>query len=123
MELAITTTAANLTDIQIRIALFKGEAQIHSVRADGTLRRRHFLAEQARMEAEWVRLQRTGQEADPEEGIEAIAPRSMKSIASELHLSVSAVRRILIDLAITEEIEDMEDEELEAMLIGSIEEE
>lgn len=105
-------------------ALVAGTAKVHNEREDGTLRRRHFLADGTteRAEAEWVRVQRTGQEADEAEGIEAITPRSMKSIADELHVSIAAVRRILIDLAITEEIEEADQDELEALWVGAQEE-
>lgn len=118
MELIITTATAHDTTDLLE-ALTAGTAQVHSVREDGTLRRRHFLTAKARQEAEWVRVQRTGQEADEAEGIEAVTPRSMDSIATELHMSVAAVRRILIDLAITEELEDMEEGDLESLLEGA----
>lgn len=117
MELIITAT----DNTDIIESLTAGVAQVHSVREDGTLRRRHFLVGQERQVAEWVRLQREGQEADEE--APAVDPRSMRSIANEMHLSIAAVRRILIDLAITEEIEDMDQEELEAILMGAGEEE
>jgi hypothetical protein len=116
MNIVITAKTDSATDLLIM--LMKGEAQVHSEREDGTLRRRHFLTDTARAEAEWIRLQRTGQEADGEE-FPFIAPRSMGSIAKELHVSVAAVRRILIDLAITEELEDADTDELEAMLQGA----
>lgn len=116
MELVIT---APTTPQDILVALGAGTAQVHSVREDGTLRRRHFLVGNDYNEAVWVRLQREGQEADEAEGIPFVSPRSMQSIANELHLSVSAVRRILIDLAITEELREMEQDELEAMMVGS----
>lgn len=119
MELVITA-ASTATDLLV--ALGEGSAHIHSVREDGTLRRRHFLVGQAYTEAVWVQAQRDGQEADEAEGIEAITPRSMKSIASELHLSVAAVRRILIDMAITDEIREMDQDELEGLLLGAEEE-
>lgn len=116
MQLVITAPA---TTTDFLAALTTGTAQVHSIREDGTTRRRHFLAGEAREHAEWVRLQRTGQEADEAEGLEAVTPRSMASIAKEMHVSVAAVRRILVDLAITEEIEDMEAEELESLLVGA----
>lgn len=119
MELVITAPATATTHEDIVGALFTGTAQVHSVREDGTTRRRHFLTGEARQHAEWVRLQRTGQEADEAEGIAAVTPRSMTSIAKEMHVSVAAVRRILVDLAITEELEDMEADELEALLVGA----
>lgn len=118
MELVIT---APTTDQDILVALGEGTAQVHTVREDGTLRRRHFLVGHPYTEAIWVRLQREGQEADEAEGIPFVAPRSMRSIAGELHLSISAIRRILVDLAITEELREMDQDELEAMLAGAAE--
>jgi hypothetical protein len=119
MELVITAPAtADLLE-----ALSTGTAQVHSVREDGTTRRRHFLTGKALQEALWVRLQREGQEADEAEDIPAVAPRSMGSIAKELHVSVAAIRRMLVDLAITEELEEMESDELETLLAGSEEHE
>lgn len=115
MELIITAT----DNTDIIESLTAGVAQVHSIREDGTLRRRHFLVGQELQVALWVRLQREGQTA--EEDAPAVSPRSMGSIAREMHLSIAAVRRILIDLAITEEIEEMDQEELEAMLSGATE--
>jgi hypothetical protein len=117
----VITAPANTTDI--RTALEQGTAQVHSERDNGTLRRRHFLTGQDLEHALWVRAQREGQEADEAEGIEAITPRSMGSIARELHVSVAAIRRILVDLAITEELEEADQDELEAMLAGATEQE
>jgi hypothetical protein len=104
-------------------SVFDGDVQVHSERSNGTFRRRHFLVRnsEARATAEWVRAQREGQDADEAEGIEAIAPRTMASIAKEMHVSVSAVRRILVDLAVTEELEDMDNDEIEAILVGGTE--
>ena len=118
MDLVITApeNTTNLLD-----ALAAGKANVYSERDNGTLRRRHFLTGTALEEALWVRAQREGQEADEAEGIPAIKPRSMASIANELHVSIAAVRRILIDLAITEELEDADQDELEAMLAGAAE--
>lgn len=120
MNIVITAPAAT-TDLAA--ALTTGTAQVHSEREDGTLRRRHFLTGTSLEEALWVRLQREGQEADEAEGILAVTPRSMKSIAKEMHISIAAVRRILIDLAITEELESADQDELEAMLQGATEQE
>lgn len=97
------TTAANLI-----ADLTSGAARIFKERENGTTRRVHFLADgtEAREHAEWVAAQR-------EEG------RSMAAIAGELHISVSAVRRMLNDLALTEELEDMDAEDLAELLLGS----
>jgi hypothetical protein len=117
MELAITTK--NINGANLLSDLREGLAQVHSVRADGSTRRRHYLTGKDLEVAVWVRAQREGQEADEAEGIPAITPRSMNSIAKEMHVSVAAVRRILIDLAITDELDDMEADELEALLTGA----
>lgn len=105
--------AAPSTDLTL--ALAAGDAQVYSVRSNGTMRRRHFLAvgSAERNVAEWVRAQRTG--SDTAEA------RTMASIASEMHTSVSAVRRILVDLAITEQLAAMDQDELEAILVGGAE--
>lgn len=117
----VITAPVQATDILA--ALAKGEAVVHSEREDGTLRRRHFLADGSadRAVAEWVRLQRTGQEADAKDGVLAVAPRSMLSIAKEMHASIAHVRRVLNDLEITESIEDADSDEPEAMLVGMVE--
>lgn len=119
MNIVITATQENTDNLVA--ALVEGKATVHSERSNGTFRRRHFLTGTDRAEAEWVALQRRGQEADEEDGIPFVKARSMASIANELHVSIAAVRRTLIDLAITEELEDMDQDELEAMLSGSIE--
>lgn len=117
MNLVITTTDINTTDVLA--SLNKGTATVHSERDNGTFRRRHFLAEgtKDREIAEWVSAQRTGQEPEGDEA--GWLPRTMKDIANEMHVSVSAVRRILNDLALTEEIEEMEEEELSELLQGA----
>lgn len=123
MNFVLTPKAPTTKVNNVLGALIAGDVLVHSLREDGSTRRRHFLYESSkdREVAEWVRLQREGQEADEAEGIEAVTPRSMKSIAREMHTSIAAVRRILIDLAITEEIEDSEQEELWALITGASE--
>lgn len=114
----LTVPSTDLTPASALAALADGTATVHTERENGTFRRRHYLAEgtKARETAEWIALQRTGQEADGD--VPAVQPRSMKWIASELHMSVSAVRRTLNDLAITRELEEMEAEELADLLTG-----
>jgi hypothetical protein len=106
MNIVITATQS---DTDLLAALTAGTAQVHSEREDGTLRRRHFLTGKDLEHALWVRLQREGQEADEAEGIVAVAPRSMASIAREL--------------AITEELEASDQGDMEAMLVGASEQE
>lgn len=115
----VITIPTDTTDVIA--ALRDGTAKVHNEREDGTLRRRHFLTGKDYEIALWVRLQRTGQEEDKAEGIPAVSPRGMASIAREMHVSVAAVRRILTDLAITEEIEDADEDELAAMIQGAAE--
>ncbi len=121
MAITLFITAPNSNDLLADLA--NGTAQVHSERSNGTFRRRHFLAEgtKDREIAEWAALMRRGQEADEDEGVPAVSPRSMASIAKEMLVRVSALRRVLIDLEITEALEDSDQDELEAMLVGSVE--
>lgn len=107
MNLVIAATTAT-TATTLVADLTSGAAKIFKVRDNGTTRRVHFLADgtEGREHAEWVAAQR-------EEG------RSMKAIATEINVSVSAVRRMLNDLALTEELEDMDAEDLADLLLGS----
>lgn len=100
---ATETTAATLI-----ADLTSGVAKIYKERENGTFRKVHFLADgtKDREHAEWVVAQR-------EEGV------SMKAIAAEINMSVSAVRRMINDLALTEELEEMEAEDLAELLLGS----
>lgn len=112
-ELSITTTETTTAD-NLLAALASGEAVLHTERSNGTFRRVHFLTEgtEARETAEWVKAMREGDE----EG--GRAPRTMASIAAELISSIPSVRRLLNDLALTHEFEEMEREELEELLHG-----
>jgi hypothetical protein len=92
----------------LKAALVAGEAKVYNVREDGSLRRRHFLTGKALTSARKVQAMRE-------------AGNGMAVIAGELHVSVSQVRRILIDLALTEELEAADQAELEAMLTGASE--
>jgi hypothetical protein len=91
-------------------ALTAGDIVLHKVRGNGTFRKVHFLADgtKEREVAEWVANERA-------EG------KRMKDIAKDALLSVAAVRRILNDLALTEELEEAEADELDAMLQGAAE--
>lgn len=111
----IVITAPNATPDTLLADLAAGTAYLHKERGNGTFRRVHYLAEGStgREHAEWIRAQRLGNLEDAEQ-----APRSMASIAAELHTSISAIRRVLSDLALTEELEAMDADELEAMLSG-----
>lgn len=95
-----TVTPANFLE-----AAAAGNVRFHTVRANGTTRRVQFYADgtEARETAEWVEEQRND-------------GRTMKDIAAEMHLSVPSVRRILNALALAQEVEDMEPEDIEAML-------
>lgn len=100
--------AATTDTTGVKAALESGDAHVYSVRSNGTTRRRHFLTGQDLATALQVRAARE-------------LGKGMAFIAGELHVSVSAVRRILIDLAITEELQEMQDDQLAAMLVGSTE--
>jgi hypothetical protein len=92
----------------VKTALSKGEAKVYSLRADGTMRRRHFLTGQDLNTALQVRAARE-------------LGKGMGFIANELHVSVSHVRRILVDLAITEQLTEADNDQLSALLIGAAE--
>lgn len=110
MNIVLAAPSKIVTADSLLADLATGAAVIHKERGNGTFRRVHFLADgtKEREHAEWVLLQRA-------EG------RSMKVISTELHISVSAVRRMINDLLLTEEIEEMEQEDLEALLEGASE--
>lgn len=111
----ISVTFAPTTTASTLIAdLGKGEAELHAERSNGTFRRVHFLAEgtEARELAEYVAALREGNEEDNRE------PRTMKQIAAELHVSVPTVRRMINDLLLTQEMEEMDQAELEELLTG-----
>lgn len=107
-ELAKSTAQAHqdVEGVNLKGALAAGEAKVYSVRANGTLRRRHFLTGQDYLTAKRVQAARE-------------LGTSMASIATELHVSVSAVRRMLIDLTLTEEMLAADQDELEALVTGS----
>lgn len=92
----------------LKAALADGTAQVHSVRANGTLRRRHFLTGDDLTTALQVRAARE-------------LGKSMSFIANELHVSISSVRRMLVDLALTEELNAADQAELEALIAGASE--
>lgn len=110
MDIVIAAPSKTVTPDSLLADLATGAAVIHKERGNGTFRRLHFLApgSEARLHAEWVLAKRS-------EGI------GMKAIANEMHTSVSAVRRVINDLLLTEEIEEMDQEDLEALLEGAVE--
>lgn len=92
----------------VKAALLAGEAKVYSVRGNGTLRRRHFL---------------TGMELDIALAIQYEREQGLglAYIAKERHVSISHIRRVLIDLALTEELTALGEAELAAMLQGAAE--
>lgn len=86
----------------------EGKVQFHRERGNGTTRRVHFLQDgsKPREWAEWVRAQR-------EDG------RTMRQIANETHFSIPTLRRWLNDLALTEAVEEADEDELSEMLTGA----
>lgn len=103
----VVTTSQTTTIENFLAEAAKGKISFHTERQDGTLRKVHFLAggTKERETAEWVAEQRE-------------AGATMRKIANELHLSVPSVRRMINDLALTEEFEQMDAEELEELLAG-----
>jgi hypothetical protein len=98
--------SADLTNLKESLA--NGAAHVYSVRGDGTMRRRHILTGQDLLTAKQIQDARE-------------LGKGMAFIAGEMHVSVSQVRRILIDLAITQELLEAEASELEALLVGATE--
>ena len=108
---ALLITAASTTTTATFIAdAAAGTVLLHKERANGTTRRLHFLVEgtEARELADFIQARR-------EDGA------GMKAISTELHMSVAAVRRSLNDLLLTQELEDMDNEELADLLAGAAE--
>lgn len=104
----LVTAAASTTAATFLADLASGTAQLHKERSNGTTRRLHFLApgSEARVLAEYIEAMRDN-------------GQTMAQIAGGLHLSTAAARRSLNDLIITREFEEMDEEELEAMLLGA----
>lgn len=102
-EAAMVTT---LGQTDLKASLLAGTAKVHSVRGNGTLRRRHYLVGEALAAAEQVVARRE-------------AGDSLAAIAKDMHSSVSYVRRMLVDLAITQELNAMQEDELSAIFQGA----
>jgi len=104
----IVTTAATTTAATFLADLASGAVQLHKERANGTTRRIHFLAPgtEARELAEFIDVQR-------DNGL------TMGAIAASLHMSPAAARRAYNDLLLTREYEELDTEEIEAMLLGA----
>lgn len=110
MNTVIVTTAPTTTPATFLADAAAGTVQFHAERGNGTFRKVHFLAEgtDERATAEWVAEQRE-------------ANVTMRAIAAELHRSVPSVRRLINDLALTEEFEAMDSEELADLIKGAAE--
>lgn len=110
MRTLVFTTTDTTTADTLLAEMAAGKVELHTQRDNGTFRKVHFLAEgtEAREHAEWVAAERE-------------AGRTMKAIATEIHASVPSVRRMLNDLALTEEFEKMDAEELDELLRGGTE--
>jgi hypothetical protein len=104
----LVTATANTTAATFLADLAAGTAQLHKERTNGTTRRLHFLApgSEERVLAEYVDAMRDN-------------GQTMAQIAAGLHLSVSATRRAYNDLVLTREFEELEAEEIEALLVGA----
>ena len=104
----VVTADEQVTGKDLVAALTDGTAQLHKERANGSTRRIHFLTGVAREHAEWYANERS-------EG------RTMKELATETLTSVAAIRRMLTDLRLTEELEDADADQLDALLQGAYE--
>lgn len=101
----VSLTVAEGTTLENLLAHAReGKVKIHTVRSNGTLRRVQYLAAGTsdRELAEYVLALR--------EGTEDAGPRTMRSIASELHVSIPTVRRLINAYLITVEIEEEPEE-------------
>lgn len=105
-QLNVTVTETTTSETLLS-DLATGTARLHTEREDGTFRRVHFLADgtKEREVAEWVQDQRE-------------AGRTMRQIANEMIVSIPSVRRMINDLIITTELEEMDAEELAELLTG-----
>jgi hypothetical protein len=109
------TFAPEVTATNFAMELVMGGVQVHTERSNGTFRKVHFLVEgtDERELAEYVLALREGND---EEGR---APQSMRTIANALHVSIPSVRRMLNDLALTHELEDMDQDDIDALFQGA----
>lgn len=101
-------TLVEVSTTDLKAALLAGEAKVYSVRSNGTMRRRHFLTGADLVAAQAVAADRA-------------SGKGLAVIASSLHVSISHVRRMMVDLAITQELTEMDNSQLEAMLVGAAE--
>ena len=111
------TMTEDVTSENFVAGLVLGQVYIHTERSNGTFRKVHFLVEgtDQRELAEYVLALREGND---EEGR---APQSMRTIANALHVSIPSVRRMLNDLALTHELEDMDQDDIDALFNGAVE--
>lgn len=102
IEIRVTesVTVANFAE-----ELAKGNVQFYKVRGNGTTRHIPVFAEGTKEfeQAEYVAEQR-------EEGV------TMKALATELHLSVPSVRRLLNSYLLSDEVAQYEPEDIEELL-------
>lgn len=112
-ELSITVATTTTADTLLA-ELAAGTASLHTERSNGTFRKVHFLAAgtEDRELAEYVVALREGNEEDGRN------PRTMAQIATELHTSIPSIRRMINDLLMTIELEEMDAAELDELLNG-----
>lgn len=103
-NIAITAVAGTTVETFVQGAV-EGSVKFYTLRSNGTYRHIPFLADgtKDREVAEWVADQR-------EQGT------TMKAIATEMHMSVPSVRRVLNSLLLTEEVEEYDTEEIAEIL-------
>lgn len=101
-NIAVTITEGTTVDT-FPTAVAEGRVRFYSVRGNGTTRHMQYLTGKDREIAEWVVQQR-------EEGV------TMKAIAAEALMSVPTLRRLINALALTEEVDEYDAEDIAALL-------
>jgi len=116
MRQTIFTIAPEVTAESFIAGLVLGQVKVYTERENGTLRKVHYLTEgsKAREIAEWVLAARNG-----ELGEDGSDPMTMKAIAREMHTSVPSVRRLINDLLLTHELEDMDQADIDDLFTGA----
>lgn len=108
MDIVFAVTEGVTADTFVQAAA-EGRVRVYRARSNGTTRHIPFLPEgsDARAVAEWIRDQKDS--------------RTMKDLAAEMHESVPTVRRRLVALEVTEEVEGYDQEDIEAILADALE--
>lgn len=104
----LVTASSTVTPANFAAAAGLGMVVFHKERANGTLRKVHFLRPDSRDReiAEYIEGMRDND-------------KTISWIARDQHMSEAAVRRALSDLTLTREFEEMDEEELHGLLLGA----